>query len=259
MQPRFQSNIDLFHNGGLLIYSFLCMIISLSDVVWKRVYLCTLHMLTRSVRLIIIHVKEYINRPAYDRGLNHRSTSFPIKYTIESMVYCSHLPNLVSTGWLLPPKEFRPEGEILRRHPSSLRVYKGKYLKLKKGVSIPEKSLDLLERGPRGIVGQWRRFNPKQCYTPTSKKWLGWRKIKNSQMDRLGWFTDIYCTAIGRYSSALGVCSLTFCGAAVLRVLKQTWNFHFFVSFYSLKQAQTIHRPRKRKSCVWSKLWTESR
>ena len=26
-------------------------------------------------------------------------TSFPIKYTIESLVYCSHLPNLVSVGW----------------------------------------------------------------------------------------------------------------------------------------------------------------
>ena len=25
--------IDLFHNGGLLIYSFICMIISLSDLV----------------------------------------------------------------------------------------------------------------------------------------------------------------------------------------------------------------------------------
>ena len=26
-------------------------------------------------------------------------TSFPIKYTIESKVYCSHLPKLVSVGW----------------------------------------------------------------------------------------------------------------------------------------------------------------
>ena len=124
-------------------------------------------MLTRSVRLIIIHVKEYINRPPYDRGLYHRSTSFPIKYTIESMVYCSHLPNLVSSGWFLPPQGFRPEGEILRRSPCSLRVYRGKYLQLKKGVSIPEKSLDLLERGPRGIVGN---DDVKQCYTLSSKK-----------------------------------------------------------------------------------------
>ena len=29
------------------------------------------------------------------RQIYHRSTSFPSKYTIESMVYCSHLPNLV--------------------------------------------------------------------------------------------------------------------------------------------------------------------
>ena len=30
----------------------------------------------------------------------HRSSSFPIKYIIESMVYCSHLPNMVSARWL---------------------------------------------------------------------------------------------------------------------------------------------------------------
>ena len=41
--------IDLFHNGGPLIYSVLSMIISLCD-------LDILHMLTRSERLIIIHI-----------------------------------------------------------------------------------------------------------------------------------------------------------------------------------------------------------
>ena len=35
----------------------------------------------------------------------HRSTSFPLKCTIESMVYCSHLPNMVSTSWLLNQSE----------------------------------------------------------------------------------------------------------------------------------------------------------
>ena len=34
-----------------------------------------------------------------------------------------------------------------------------------------------------------------------------------------------------------------FCEAAVLEVLKQNWNFHFFVLFYSLKQASKTHRP----------------
>ena len=28
------------------------------------------------------------------------AASFPIKYTIESMVYCSNLPNMVSASWL---------------------------------------------------------------------------------------------------------------------------------------------------------------
>ena len=30
----------------------------------------------------------------------HPKTSFPMKYTIESMVYCSHLPNMVRARWL---------------------------------------------------------------------------------------------------------------------------------------------------------------
>ena len=35
----------------------------------------------------------------------HRSTSFPMKCSIESMVYCSHLPNMVSTSWPLSQSE----------------------------------------------------------------------------------------------------------------------------------------------------------
>ena len=35
----------------------------------------------------------------------HQSTSFPMKCTIESMVYCSHLPNMVSTSWPLNQSE----------------------------------------------------------------------------------------------------------------------------------------------------------
>ena len=50
--------IDLFHNGGLLIYSFIRMISRLSDLVWKWEFVRILHMLTRSERLIIIHIKE---------------------------------------------------------------------------------------------------------------------------------------------------------------------------------------------------------
>ena len=34
------------------------------------------------------------------------------------------------------------------------------------------------------------------------------------------------------------MCSLIFSGAAVLKVWKQNWNVHFFVSFYSLKQTK---------------------
>ena len=44
-------------NGGLLIYSFICTIIFLSDLV--SMY----KVQTRSERLIIVHIKEYINQP----------------------------------------------------------------------------------------------------------------------------------------------------------------------------------------------------
>ena len=42
---------------------------------------------------------------------------------------------------MLPPQGFRPEGEIPRRFPSGLRVYKGQYLLLKYAVGIPGKVL----------------------------------------------------------------------------------------------------------------------
>ena len=77
------SIIDLFHNGGLLMYSFTYMIISLSDLVWKKVFLCIFHMLTRVERLIIIHVKEYINRPPlWKRSICVMSSLFGIVNSI---------------------------------------------------------------------------------------------------------------------------------------------------------------------------------
>ena len=45
------SPIDLFH------ISYINMIISLSDLVESKKFFCILHMLTRSERLIIIHIK----------------------------------------------------------------------------------------------------------------------------------------------------------------------------------------------------------
>ena len=66
--------IDLFHNGGLLMYSFKYMIISLSDLVWKKVFLCIFQMLTRLERPIIIRIKEYINSsPLWKRSIHFLS------------------------------------------------------------------------------------------------------------------------------------------------------------------------------------------
>ena len=51
------------------------MIISLSDLVWKKVFLCIFHMLTRLERPIIIRIKEYINRPPLWKRSMAQSTS----------------------------------------------------------------------------------------------------------------------------------------------------------------------------------------
>ena len=55
--------IDLFHNSGLLIYYFICTIISLFDLVSMCKIQNNSYFQTRSERLIIIHIKEYINKP----------------------------------------------------------------------------------------------------------------------------------------------------------------------------------------------------
>ena len=53
-------HIYLFHDGGLLIYFLICLIISLSSLVWKWEFFC-FHTLMRSERLIIIPIKGYIS------------------------------------------------------------------------------------------------------------------------------------------------------------------------------------------------------
>ena len=55
--------IDLFHNGGLSTYSFVGMIISLSDLFSMCKIQKNSYFQTRSERLIIAHMREYINRP----------------------------------------------------------------------------------------------------------------------------------------------------------------------------------------------------
>ena len=57
--------IDLFHNGGVLIYYFRCTIISLFDLVSMCKIQKNPYFQTRSERLITIHrhIKEYINKP----------------------------------------------------------------------------------------------------------------------------------------------------------------------------------------------------
>ena len=70
--------IDLFHNGGPLIYSVLSMIISLCDLDRKEKFFCILHMLTRSERLIIIHIQQLFLEPRARMGSESISASWVI-------------------------------------------------------------------------------------------------------------------------------------------------------------------------------------
>ena len=58
MTQKFSNVIDLIHNGRLLIYSFVCMIISLKDLVSMCKIQKNFRFQTRSERLIITHIKE---------------------------------------------------------------------------------------------------------------------------------------------------------------------------------------------------------
>ena len=48
-------------------------------------------------------------------------------------------------------------------------------------------------------------------------------------------------------------CVLSGVFAQSLNVLKQNWNFHFFFSFFFIKQASKTHRPRKTENLVFDK------
>ena len=56
MRTGVNSGIDLFHNDGVLMYSFICMIISLSDLLGMCKIQKNSSFQTRSERLIIIHI-----------------------------------------------------------------------------------------------------------------------------------------------------------------------------------------------------------
>ena len=72
-------------------------------------------------------------------------------YLIVRFFLCLCIFHILSCFVFFPQQGFRPEGEIPRRHSSKSRVYQGKYLQLKYQISMPEKNLDFLEQGPRGI------------------------------------------------------------------------------------------------------------
>ena len=55
--------IDLFHNGGLSTYFCIGMIINLPELVSMCKIQKNSYFQTRSERLIITHMREYINRP----------------------------------------------------------------------------------------------------------------------------------------------------------------------------------------------------
>ena len=163
-----------------------------------------------------------------------------VSYTNQNAYNISQ-PLLMLAVAFLPPQGCCPEGKILSRLPSSLCVYKEKYLELKYAVSIPEKIL-VCFTGVRWnhwvmMAFQCWMFNA-EC--PQVRNYII-QKIPNG----IAWIDfDSHCKFIVWHSYALCVCSLTFCGAAVLKVFKQNWNFNFFVSCYCLKQASKSHSPQ---------------
>ena len=76
----------------------------------------------------------------------------------------------------MPPRAFPPEGEISRRHPSSLRVYIETYLQLKYAVCTPEKIRDHME---------WLSIDDVSALNARKYKMvtLGERKTENAQVD----------------------------------------------------------------------------
>ena len=98
---------------------------------------------------------------------------------------------------------FRPEGEIPRRHSSSLRVYEGKYLQLKYAVSMPEQISICLNRDRMEPSGNDDVSIVRACKYEIVRM----TQNRKSRRDRLGRFCNIYCTVILRYSFALRVIS----------------------------------------------------
>ena len=153
----------------------------------------------------------------------------------------------------LSKQGFRPESEIPSRHPSSSLVYIGKFLKLKYTVSVPEK-ISISWSG-----AAWNRWvmMTRLLLTPASKRcyWLEKRKTENPRRVRLSWFSDTYCIVILRYFLRC-VLSVTFCGAAVLKVMdqktldKRRWSHKARITVY----IQTLGEFARH---VFTNLWFE--
>ena len=80
--------MDLFNNAGLLIYSFVGMIISLSDLVSICKIQKTSYVQTRSERLTIIRIKVYIGIYLYRFGEESLAdTNTPLEHHVRRGVF----------------------------------------------------------------------------------------------------------------------------------------------------------------------------
>ena len=87
--------IDLFHNGGLLVYSFICMISSLSDLVWKWEFVCILHMKVRKANYHSykrIYLKRYIEKRRSSTSVRFVSLLFYILQTVLILTFSNQFP-----------------------------------------------------------------------------------------------------------------------------------------------------------------------
>ena len=119
-----QVAIDPFHNGRLLIYSSICMIISLSDLVSMCKTQKNSSFQTRSERLIIIFKEEHIQRQNTRPDEQRYGTSSCRKSTLTVELVFAILEFCLDLNWqLVPMQSVQRKCTVRLRNDKSLREY----------------------------------------------------------------------------------------------------------------------------------------
>ena len=157
----------------------------------------------------------------------------------------------------VPPKGFCPEGKIPRRHS---RLVACAYIKES---TLSWNIQSVYQRKTRfvGTGAAWNRWVMMTflLFAPASKRWLGWRKTENpegtAKVDFVTFIVQSYFDTLLRY-----VLSVTFCGAAVLKVInektlvKRRWSYKAPTTVYIYKYPWRVCQTRVHKSLIGNNL-----